>query len=299
MPHSIIGSLSSRYSRGILPLLFLGALGALSCVSSPSQANVASRSGTVPQRSPRDWAVLASNNEVLAIDHAGSFLRYRVHTVDAKGDRLRDIVECTGGSVSRLLAVDGKPLSSEQDAAERKRLEALAQDPGNFAHHSEDDAKAKKLARDLVRLMPDAMTYTPVPGENGRAPDGSPTLAFDFSPNPLWHAPSTISEALTGLRGRIWFDTRSGFVQQMHGEVFRPVNFGYGMVAHIFPGGHLEFEQTDIGRNRWIYSHFAENLRIRALMLKTIDLNTTVDASDFHQLPAPLTYQQAIALLLS
>ena len=292
MPHITTGSSASRRPRAVLPIILLGAL---SCAPSFCQSAPSDPAG---QRSPRDWAVLASNNEVLAIDHAGSALRYRVHTVDAKGDRLRQIVECTGGTVSRLLAINGQSLTSDQDAEERKRLQDLAADPDTFAHHSEQDSKAKTLARDLLHLMPDAMVYTRVPAEDGHSASGSPTLAFDFSPNPQWHPPSTISEALTGLHGRVWVDARSGYVEHMRGEVFRPVNFGFGMVAHVFPGGRVDFTQADVGEGRWIYSHFAQRLRVRALLLKTINIDTTIDATDFHPIAASLTYQQAIAMLL-
>ncbi len=293
LSHVSAGSSLDRRHRATLPLLLFAAL-----FCTPTFGQGASSPAT-PQRSPRDWAVLASNNEILTIDHAGSALRYRVHTVDAKGDRLRDVIECAGGSVSRLLAINGKPLSAEQETEERKRLQDLAEDPAAFLRHSQEDAKSKKLARDLISLMPDAMIYTRVPSDDSHSADGTPALAFDFSPNPQWHAPSTISEALTGLRGRIWVDQRTGYVQHLHAEIFRPVNFGYGMVAHIFPGGHVEFAQVDVGKQRWIYSHFAQNLRIRALMLKTIDINTTIDTAEFQQVPAALTVQQAIALLLN
>ena len=293
MPYVTIGSSLGAYPRLILPFVLVGAL----CCA-PVLAQVSPAAATA-QRSPHDWAVLASNNEIFAINHADSALRYRVHTTDAKGDRLRDVIECTGGSVSRLLAMNGKPLTAEEDAVERKRLQDLAHDPDGFTHHSEDDAKSKKLARDLVNLMPDAMIYTRVPAEDGHSADGSPTLAFDFAPNPQWHPPSTISEALTGLRGRIWIDARSGYVQHLNGEIFRSVNFGFGMVAHIFPGGRLEFTQTDVGKGRWLYSHFAQKLRIRALMLKTIDINTAINTAGFQQISPTLSYQQAIALLLN
>src|ERR1700694_3321511 len=37
----------------------------------------------------RNWAVDCANNEILVIQHPGSFLRYRLHVVDEKGDQVR------------------------------------------------------------------------------------------------------------------------------------------------------------------------------------------------------------------
>ena len=252
-----------------------------------------------PQRSPRDWVVLASNNEIGVLTHAGSYLRYRTHVVNQKGDRIRDVVESKDGTVARTLMEGGKPLSPEANQAEQQRLRDLSASASDFAKHVKEDAAGKKLATDLIRLMPDAMIYTPAPGmADAHSPTGTHLVVLDFEPNPRWTPPTTTSEALTGLKGRVWIDASSGFVTHLDGEIFRSVNIGWGMLAHVYPGGKLTFEQVDVGNNRWIYSHFADQAHVRALLLKSIDISADVSASNFQHLPAPLTFQQAIALLL-
>ncbi len=193
----------------------------------------------------------------------------------------------------------GKPLTAEADQAERKRLEDLAASASDFARHVKDDQSGRKLATDLIRLMPDAMVYTAAPGmADARSPSGMHLIVLDFEPNPKWTPPTTTSEALTGLKGRVWIDSASGFVTRLDGEIFRSVNIGWGMLAHVYPGGKLSFEQVNVGGNRWTYSHFSDQARVRALLLKTIDVSSDVSASNFQHLPSPLTFQQAIALLL-
>ncbi len=260
----------------------------------PSSPNTSS-----PQRSPQDWAVLATKNELSVLAHEGSYLRYRTHIINQKGDRVRDVVESKDGSIARTLMEGGKPLSPEASDAERKRLEDLASSPDAFAKHIKEDVSGRKLAADLIRLMPVAMIYTLAPGQGeARSLSGNRLIVLDFEPNPKWNPPTTPSQALTGFRGRIWIDEATGFVTHVDGEIFRSVNIGWGMVAHVYPGGKLSFEQVDVGNNRWIYSHFIDQARVRALMLKTLDISTEITASDFQPLPAPLTFQQAIALLL-
>lgn len=201
--------------------------------------------------------------------------------------------------MSRLIALDGKPLTPEQDKAERERLETLERNQDDFNHHSKEDVSSRKLARELIADMPDAMVYTFAPTEyDVRNGSGDLLIAIDFAPNPSWHPPSTSAEALTGLQGRIWINENSGFAERMNGEIFRPINFGFGFIAHIFPGGHLSFEQTDAGHRNYIYSHYRQQLRVRALILKTIDFNMSLDTSEYQTLPTPLSYQEAIKLLL-
>ena len=253
----------------------------------------------IPERSVHDWVMLAVNNQAEAITHEGSYLRYKTHAIDAKGDRTRDVVESKDGTVARTIARNGKPLDPDEDSAERKRLEGMAASPEAFARHMKNDASGRKLAVELIRQLPDAMIFTPATGlADARSPSGGRLIVFDFQPNPDWKPPTTSSEALTGIRGRVWIDAGSGFVTRIDAEVFRSVNLGWGVLAHIYPGGKMTLQQTNPAPNRWIYSHFSDSAKVRALMLKTIDISSDVTASDFQLIGVPLTYQQAIALLL-
>lgn len=299
IPRPSIASL--RGSRRILPLLLL--LPAVTAVAADHHAPAHLSENAVPaaptQRSPRDWIVLACTNEVAAITHDSSFIRYRTHIIDAKGERLRDVVESKDGTVIRTLEENGKPLGADAEAAERKRLRDLASSPSDFAKHVKTDQTGKKLAIELIRLLPDAMLYTTAPGQaDARSSTGAPLVVLDFQPNPAWHPPTTASEALTGIHGRIWIEASSSFVTRLDGEIFRSVNIGWGMVAHVYPGGKISLEQSNIGGNRWLYSHFIEQARVRALMVKTLDVRTEISTSNYQPLPGPLTYQQAIDLLL-
>lgn len=248
---------------------------------------------------PRNWVVESGVKELEALSNKGPYLRYRMHILDAKGDQVRDVVESRDGSVARLIFRDGKPLTEEQDKNERERLNNMVGDPAGFARHIKNNSSGKKIADQLIRLMPDAMIYTYVPGQpqTGKNP-GMTEVVIDYEPNPKFHPPTTTAEALTGLRGRAWMDVKTKQIVRMEGEIFRGVNFGWGMLAHIYPGGHLVIEQADAGNGRWIFTHFTERVTVRALMVKTLNIKTDVDASNFQTVPA-MSYQDAIRMLLN
>jgi len=248
---------------------------------------------------PRQWVIEATTKELETLHDKGSYLRYRMHIVDAKGDQLRDVIESKDGTVARLILRDGKPLTSEQDKDERERLEDMLKDPGGFAKHVKNGESGKKIADNLIRLMPDAMIYTYVPGQpqTGKNP-GLTEVVIDYEPNPKFHPPNTTAEALTGLKGRAWIDTKSKRVVRMEGDIFRGVNFGWGMLAHIYPGGHLAVDQADAGNGHWIFTHFVERISVRALLVKTLNIKADIDSSDFQTVPA-MSYQDAIHLLLN
>lgn len=247
---------------------------------------------------PRNWASDATTKALENLHHQQSYLRYRMHLVDSKGDRVRDMVESRDGTVARLILRDGKPLTPEQDKAERERLNDMLADPAGFAKHAKGDESGKKVADSLIRLMPDAMIYTYVPGQPQTGKNPSITeVVLDFEPNPKFHPPSTTAEALTGLKGRAWLDPKSKQLLRAEGTIFKSINFGWGMIAHIYPGGKLAYEQADAGNGRWIFTHFTERISVRALMVKSLNINTDVDASNFQVVPS-MSYQEAVRLLL-
>jgi hypothetical protein len=251
---------------------------------------------SVPARS---WAVDAANNELIALHHKDSYLRYRMETINERGDQVRDVIEGKDGTVARLILKDGKALTPEEDKAERERLNDMIASPGGFAKHVKNTESEKGMADKLVPLMADAMinTYAPGQPQSGRN-GGALEIVLDYKPNPKWNPPNTEAQALTGLEGRVWIDAKTRYVVRMEGTIFRGVNFGWGMLAHIYPGGKLVMNQTNVGSNRWIFTDFSMQLSVRALMVKRLDIHSTAKSSNYQTL-GPMSYQDAIRLLLA
>jgi hypothetical protein len=248
---------------------------------------------------PRSWIVDASANELKALHHTDSYLRYRTHTISDKGDVVRDVVESKEGTVARLIMRDGKPLTDEQDKAERQRLNDMIASPSAFFRHIRNTESDRKMADKLVPLMADSaiFTYTPGQPQSGRN-RGALEIVIDYKPNPKFNPPNTEAEALTGLEGRVWIDAKSHYLVRMEGTISRGVNFGWGMLAHIYPGGKLELNQTSAGGDRWIFTYFSMRLSVRALMLKTVNVRTESTGSDVQTI-GPMGYQDAIRMMLN
>ena len=262
------------------------------------------------ESTPRSWVVDASANELVALHHKGSYLRYRMHVIDEKGDQVRDVIESKDGSVARMIMKDGKPLTEEQDQAERQRLNDMLASPDAYAKHIKKSDSDKKMADRLVPLLPDAAIFSYVPGQpqttetiqmsqttQAGADHPFRQIVIDYKPNPAFVPPNTEAQVLTGLEGRVWIDSKTHQVIRMEGRISHPVNFGWGMLAHIYPGGTLALDQTSVNGSRWIFKNFSMQLKVRALMVKTVDVNTHIQASDFQTI-GPMSYQDAIRQLL-
>ncbi len=252
---------------------------------------------------PKQWAVDAANNEVKVLEYERSYLRYQIHQVDAKGDQVREVVESKDGTVARRIRMDNRPLTADEDAAERERLQAMLDSPAAFAKHVKSDQMGKRFAADLLRQMPSAMIFTYTPGQPQRprtpsAADSSlPEIVLDFKPDPAWTPPNMTAEALSGFEGRVWIDARTRFVTRLEGDIFRGVNFGFGIFGRLDPGGKVTFEQAEVGKERWIFTHFTQHLDVR-VVFKTIHQNSEIDGMNFRPVPE-MSYQEAIHLLLS
>lgn len=268
----------------------------------PGRASAAVDDGTPAQQlsePARDWAVEATKNEILLIQHPGSYLRFRYHAIDEKGDHTRDQIETPEGSVARVVLRDGRPLTHDEDEAEKTRLNEILKDPSGFTRHIKREQDNKKMGVRLIQQMADAFLWSYAPGQP-QIPNwaGSGALVvLDFKPNPKWSPPDMEAAPLTGVEGRAWIDPQTKYVVHLEATLTHAVNIGWGMVAHLYPGGTTKVDQVNATGNRWVVQHILEKISVRALMVKTINQRLQFDTGEY-QTVKPMTVSEAVKLLL-
>ncbi len=261
----------------------------------PAQVNVDPPTGTAQL-----WADDAVHNEIQVVESADKLpLRYRQRKVGAKGDTTREIIVSREGNVARLVERNGQPITASEDAEERARLTEDIDSPDDFFKRHSRDTQMRETVLKLINLMPQAMLYSFTPGQPQQKGAEGLQVVIDFHPNPAFHPPSMYAEALTGLEGRVWVDARTHYLTRIDARVLRPVNWGFGILAKIYPGGTLEFEQTRIDGDHWVYSHLDEHLTARLLMVKNYPENNVITSWDFRPMQSLLSYQDGIRLLLA
>ena len=272
------------------------------CAAAPAQAPANAQLAPLSLNSAASaWIEAAAARQVGVIEQEANLpVRYRMHRIDSKTDLTREIIDSREGSLARTVEINGQPLTPVQDDAERNRLNAILRSPDDFLRKQKRAQSARAYAISLVKLMPSAMIYSYTPGQPQPPGCTRPQVVLDFKPDPNFRPPSMVAELLTGLAGRLWIDKRTMTLTRGEGHILRGVNFGWGgVLAHIYPGGTIEFEQTEAEPGRWVYSHVAEKLTVREMLFKTAQEKTQMWASDFHILPAPVTYDEAIRELLT
>ena len=235
----------------------------------------------------------ASKNET-AKDPDGQPFRFLLRKIDEKGDTTKEIVQTKDGDIARLVRFNNQPLTDDRKRTEQARLDHLMSHPEEqqrrHRREQEDSARADKL----VKLLPDAFLYQYV----GTAPGASgPVIKLRFTPNPNFNPPDREAQVYHGMAGELWIDEHQYRMVRLDAHLIADVDFGWGFLGRLYKGGSILVEQADVGSHHWETTHMKLNLTGKALMFKTLNIQTQEDESDFHPVPKTFGYQDAIRLL--
>ena len=232
-------------------------------------------------------------------------LRYLLRKTDDHHDTTKDIIETDQGDVARLIAINNQPLTPEANQAELDRLNTLANHPEIQEHRHQREQKDAARVDRLMRLLPDAFLYrdqgtTPcLPRQAVGPADGGTCHHLTFSPNPSFEPPDVEANIFRGLAGEVWIDQAQDRLTRLDAHVIANVDFGWGILGKLDKGGTIQFEQSDIGNHDWELTTLKLNLQGKALILKSLDIQLTEQATHFSQVPPGVDYHRAIQLLES
>lgn len=265
--------------------------------SGPSVQNSLASADSAWQLARTDPAALmqkASQNELANSYGKHPLLRYRLRKITAKSDTTKEIVETLDGGVARLIAEQNHPLTPEQEQAELQRLHTLASDPARQAHRRHHENRDAAQLSEIMRLLPAAFIYRYAGAQ--QTPGGT-AIRLTFEPNPRFSPPDLEARILTGIRGEVWIDPAQLRVVQITGNLFRPVNYGWGLLGALDPGGRLSITQAKTPAG-WQMSHLILSFQGKALLLKTLQVNVDETAWNYHPVPPGWHYQDAVRWLM-
>jgi hypothetical protein len=200
------------------------------------------------------------------------------------------VIETAPGRVRLLLAEDGKPLSADRARQERARVAHIEAHPEEFIKHEQNTRAEEKRAREMLEALPNNFLF-----ENVRLQNGLWTM--NFSPNPDY-SPSGIEERiLHNMAGRLAIDARELRLIHMEFHLTRDVPIGFGLLADVHKGTNF-ISDRQVVDGRWHTMHVATQVRAKAVLFKTIDLNIDLSRSDFVPLDHEVTVPEAAAMLL-
>jgi hypothetical protein len=223
-------------------------------------------------------------------------LRYLLRKTGDHRDTTKDIIETDQGDVARLIAIHNQRLTPEANQAELDRLNTLAHHPEIQEHRHQREQKDAARVNRLMHLLPDAFLY-PDQGTTPCPAGGGSCHHLTFSPSPRFEPPDVEANIFRGLAGELWIDQAQERLTRLDAHVIANVDFGWGILGKLDKGGTIQLEQSDIGNHDWELTSLKLNLKGKALMIKSLDIQLTEQATHFSQVPPGVDYRKAIELL--
>jgi hypothetical protein len=200
-----------------------------------------------------------------------------------------NVVETTDGSLRRLIAIDNKPLTADEAAAEQRRIDNLVSHPDEFRRINQAHKDDEERATQLLQMLSSDFALTP----DGEA-DGC--LRFTFQPKPEFRPSSYQERVAHEMTGTVSLKRPEDRLCTLDAKIIRPVEFGFGMLGHIDQGGHFRLERKQVDAKNWKSDHITVHINGRILMLKSLAQDQETVRSEIRTVPQNLTLTQAAQL---
>ena len=239
---------------------------------------------------PRQLVQEMVANELKAAKDDQSHWMYQSRDDQSEGRQTRGVVETKEGVIYRVIAIQGRPLTDEEQRQEDQRIQRLLQSPGELRRQQRARDEDAKKAKDMLQMLPTAFIYTLV------AQDET-TFRLSFKPNPDFDPPTRETKVLHNMEGTMVIDRRQKRLKKLSGHLANDVEFGGGFFGHLKKGGTFSVEQADVGEGHWEAVLTDVQITGRALFFKTIKEQQHEVCSNFHRVPDNLSLSQGAELL--
>lgn len=276
--------------RGALVLLGLLAGGAVRAQSSDAARSSDTARGSDAARRIVDTMLTHEG------DPAEHHLKY-MYLSEERSDRTgghvwtERVVETAMGKVRLLFAEDGKPLSTERQAAERARLADIAAHPDAFQKREQAMKNDEQHAEQMLALLHRAFLF-----DEPRA-EGS-DLRIGFRPDPAYQPKTMEEKVLHAMSGAVLVDERTKQLHRIEGKIPADVSLGYGLLGTIHAGSSFSTEHEMEQGGEWKDALVNTAIEGKAMLFKEIGRNEHVVHSEFKKLSDSINVAEAVALLV-
>ena len=296
---NLIGTLDKAdqmMARTLLSVSIIFLLVGIGATSQSARAQAIS----IAQPSPVELVRTTVANEVAAANDNSIKHLFLAYKKTAQGTQTRIYVETREAMAGMTIAYNDRPLTPQQLQSEEGRLAGLANHPDQLERKNKQEKEEAEHTLRIVKALPDAFLFDPDGEEDGTPSlgrEGVRLVRLKFRPNPAYHPPSHVEEALVGMRGVILIDPAVHRIARIDGTLFKEVTFGWGILGHLDKGGHFLVEQRGLDDGSWDISHMSLRFTGKVLLFKSISINSDEGFSNFRRVPADTTFAQGVQML--
>lgn len=237
----------------------------------------------------------ATENEIAATGATKApFFMYKDQTQWKDHALTTESIETPEGGLNRTIAKNGHPLTADEQAQADQKLKSFAYDSEARRKKRQSNREDDERSITLMKSLPDAFTYT-VTGVT-KGPSGHEMVHLAFKAKPGWGAPTRETRVLEGMDGDMVIDQTAGRIAEINGELFKDVDFGWGILGRLFKGGKFIIHQADVG-GKWQQTQERLQFNGKVLMVKNLTIDSNETMTDFRPVPSNLSTAQALQLL--
>ncbi len=229
-------------------------------------------------------------NELGGPSEPPTYWRFREVEITNGVSKTFDVSQTEGGTVRKLVALNGQPLAATQTQRQKARLERLLHHPSSAQStakaHNHDVNKEERL----FRMLPHAFLFR-YDGTQGNF------VKLAFQPNPSFSPPTREAQVFHHMAGFVLIDPREKRLTEIDGRLTSEVKFFWGLLGHLDEGGTFQVRRADEGGGNWKLVRLEVNMQGEALFFETIGVQEDKRYLDYHQNSASMTLAEAIEQL--
>jgi hypothetical protein len=241
--------------------------------------------------SPLELVKTVIHSELNCSDDREAQWKYLLRKQVEGKQETREVVETRSGSLDRLIAVAGRPLSGIERHDEMERILRLSHDRAEQEKLEQAHQKNEEQYNAFLRIIPQAFLFERV-GESGQL------VELRFKPSPSFQPSSRVERVLQEMAGEIWVDAAQNRLAVIHGVLMNDIRFAGGLLGRLEKGGEFTLKRTEIAPKLWVVTQIAVNMRGKAVLVKNISIQQNEIHSDFQRVSNDLNLSDAAGLLL-
>ena len=189
-----------------------------------------------------------------------------------------------GSRYERLIAINGKPLSREEDAKEQSKLDAAitarrSESPEERTQRVAGEQKDRQRNFALIQQIPLAFDFS-FEGEQQLA--GREVYVFKATPKSHYRPINRETQVLKGMQGRLWVDKETFNWVKVEAECIHPVSI-VGYLARVEPGTRFELEMLPGSDGVWMPSHYAMRALAKVFFVFNRESSQEESYDDYHK----------------
>lgn len=191
-----------------------------------------------------------------------------------------------GSPYQRLTALNGKPLSAQQEqqelakqkqAAAQRKAESPSQRRDRIAKYERDRARDHVMMEQLSKAFKFALV-------GRRRVRGFNVWELKATPLAGYKPPNMECQVLPGMDGELFIDQKTYQWVRVTARVIRPVSIE-GFLAQVQPGTRFEIDKTPVDTGIWQITHFAMASHAKVLFMVNRYQEEEDTFSDFKRSP--------------